>query len=59
MKKKTIALLVPWWIPGTEEKGWSWETASEKEISAHATREDALKNRPTGYRHLDDGWNAI
>ncbi len=55
-----IALLIPWWIPGTEEKGWSWETASEKEISTHATREDAMKNIPDGYRLLlDDGWNAI
>jgi hypothetical protein len=54
-----IALLVPWWVPGTDTKGWNWETPNEKTISTHASREDALKNRPDGYRHLDDGWNAI
>jgi hypothetical protein len=54
-----IALLVPWWVPGTDTKGWNWETPNEKTISAHASREDALKNRPTGYKHLDDGWKQI
>jgi hypothetical protein len=59
MKKKTIALLIPWWVPGTDTKGWNWETPNEKTISTHASREDAIANKPDGYRHLDDGWNAI
>lgn len=55
-----IALLTFWWNPSTKEEGYDWETTSERTISTHGTREEALANRPTGFIHLDvDGWTQI
>jgi len=55
-----IALLIPWWKPGTDEEGYVWETPSERKLSgSFETREQALANRPAGYACMDDGWHQI
>lgn len=52
-----IALLIP--FTGTYS-GWIWQNSQEQDISVeYNTREEALINRPTGYRCLNDGWQEI
>jgi hypothetical protein len=52
-----IALLIP--FTGSRE-GWQWQDARENDISReYATKEEALSNRPEGYKCLNDGWEEI
>ena len=53
-----IALLVGFTSP--TGGGWVWTTTRERDISpGYETREEALENRPDGYRHMNDGWERI
>ena len=54
-----IALLVPWYNFITNEKGWSWETDSEKIIFEHATIKEVLLNKPLGYKYYDNDWSKL
>jgi len=57
------ALLIPFsYIDGPEKgrEGYIWQSPNEKDLSReYDTRDQALDNRPSGYKHLDDGWNGI
>ncbi len=57
MKK---ALLVPWVNKSKGTQGYTWENTREQSISKdYPTKEEALKNKPSGYDHRDDGWHKI
>jgi len=57
MKK---ALLVPWVNKSKGTQGYTWENTKEQSISKdYSTRDEALKNKPYGYDHRDDGWHKI
>ncbi len=57
MKK---ALLIPWENKSKGTQGYVWENAKEQSISKdYSTRDEALKNKPYGYDHRDDGWGKI
>ena len=57
MKK---ALLVPWVNKSKGTQGYTWENTREQSISKdYPTKEEALKNKPSGYDHRDDGWGKI
>ena len=56
-KKMRKALLIP--FTGAKE-GYVWQNTKEQDISPeYDTKEQALANRPDGYKCLDDGWQEV
>jgi hypothetical protein len=56
---KPAALLIPF-TKFNGEDGFAWETPNEKKLSDDfRTREQALQNRPEGYRYYDDAHKLI